>query len=113
MRHKSKPNAQRELGQALELDEARIIIIKLLEATERDYLNLENSTIPIEKWYFLTAESFIYEETYKINWGDSEKSFSDLCEIVDIDPEWYRDKIEKEREILKKKKQINQLLDGE
>jgi len=113
MRNKSKPGLPRELGGPLELDEARVIIIKLLEATERDYLNLEDSTIPIERWYFLTAESFIYEETYKIDWGDSEKSFTDLCEIVDIDPEWYRDKIERIREEKRNKKQIMKLLDGE
>jgi len=101
------------LGSPLELDEVRIIIAKLLEAAERDYLNLEDTTVPIEKLHFLTAESFIYEEGYKVDWGGAEKSFSDFCDILDINPEWYREKIDKRRDEIRMKKQLLTLIDGE
>ena len=113
MRYKHyTPGPQRELGPPIELDEARIIIAKLLEAAERDYLNLEDALTPVEKMHFLTAESFIFEEDYRINWGGVERSFTDFCDILNINAEWYREKIEKERDKIKQQKAINILIEG-
>ena len=84
-------------------DECRLIILKLIEQTIRDYLSLEHATTTSEKWYFNTAECFLFEDEYRIDWGGEDRSLRDFLDLLDIDIVWFREKVLKKKELWKQK----------
>jgi len=96
-----------------EIDECRLLILKMIEQTVRDYLNLENSPAPIERWYFEAAECFLFEEEYRVDWGGCEKSLKDFLDIIDIDIDWFRDNVHKLKNKKSKQIQKTRLLDDD
>lgn len=82
-----------------ELDECKILILKIIEQSIRDYMSLQYSTAPIEQFYYQTAEAFIFDDEYTINYGTQEKTIRDLCDIVSVDIIWLRDKVRRFKEI--------------
>jgi hypothetical protein len=76
----------------------------MIDQTIRDYIGLERSITPIEQWHHATATCFLFEDGYRINWGGEEKSLQDLLDILDLDMNWVRERIQKLKE--KKQKEI-------
>lgn len=83
---------------APEIDESKYIILKVFEQAIRDYFSLENAKTPIERRYYETAVDFIFDDCYRVWWGDTEKSPQDLLDVIDLDIEWVRTKALKLKE---------------
>lgn len=76
-----------------EIDESRIILLKIIEQAIRDFLSLEYASAPIEKLYFRTAYGFIFEDKYEINYGGNVYTSLELIHAVNIDHHWLRRKV--------------------
>ena len=81
----------------LYLDECKKIISKMIEQTVRDYVGLEKSPEPVNQRTWLEASCFLFEEEYRVDWGGDEKSLEDFLGILNIDIDWFREKVEKKR----------------
>jgi hypothetical protein len=75
------------------LDECRFLILKIIEQAVRDFISLEGSTAPIEQFGYETAVDFLFKDDYEINWGDTTITFCDLLDFLDVDIEWFREKV--------------------
>lgn len=95
------------------IDECRYLILKVVEQSVRDYLALEDSRAPIEKYYFEIARDFIFNDDYVIHWGKSTKSCTDLLDILDIDIDWFRDRVRRVKEKKMKEFEIKRMLKHE
>ena len=95
----------------LNIDECRFLILKIVEQTVRDYMALyeivsikdeyiQNMAVTRDEYIFHTAAGFIFDDSYTIWWGDQELTPADLLELVDINIDWFRQKV---RERIKKK----------
>jgi hypothetical protein len=76
-----------------QLDECRYLIIKIVEQAVRDFISLGNSSAPIERNYYETACEFLFDNEYKIDYGGKERSLQDLLDILDIDVQWFRERV--------------------
>ena len=75
------------------LDECRLLIFKIIEQAVRDYFGLSKSNIPIEQEYYQTACEFLFDNNYFISYGDTEQNLESLLQILNIDLQWFREKI--------------------
>lgn len=75
------------------IDECRYLILKIIEQAVRDYLSLQQSNAPIERHYYETACQFLFDDDYRIDYGEEEKSLNDLLDIIGIESEWLREKV--------------------
>lgn len=80
----------------IELDECRALICKMIEYAVRDYVSFMHSKLPKEQELFLFAEAFIYDDSYRVDWGGEEKSLQDFLEIIGTEVEWFRDQVTKQ-----------------
>lgn len=77
------------------VDECRHLILKVLEQAVRDFIALEHSKAPIEQFHYETAKKFLFEDQYEIRWGKSYKTCTDLLDILNLEVEWFRNKVHK------------------
>jgi hypothetical protein len=75
------------------IEECRFLILKVVEQSVRDYLSLFGSNLPNDIAIWETAVGFIFDSEYKIVWGNMELSLEDYLGIVDIDVDWFRERI--------------------
>ena len=87
-----------------QIDECRYLILKIIDQAVRDYLSLENSSAPIDQFYYDSACQFLFDDTYAIDYGGVDKTLKDLLDILDINSQWFRERVVK----LKDKKMRNQ-----
>jgi len=71
----------------------------MIEQAVRDYLRLGKSPVPVEQWYYVTAECFLFEEDYRVDWGGEEKSLKDFLDALGIDTDWFREKVRKLKQL--------------
>ena len=69
----------------------------------RDFVALKDSDIPMEQYYYETAEKFLFDDNYTVWWGDEEKTLKDFMEFIDIDIVYFREGIIKKAKKYKKK----------
>lgn len=74
-------------------DETKILLLKVIEQSIRDYNNLKKSKVPIEVGYFETARDFLFEKDYYILWGDLEITIVDILDYLNVEYEWFQRKI--------------------
>lgn len=74
-------------------DETKIIFLKIIEQSIRDYFNLSRSCVPIEVFYYESASGFLFDEDYMIPWGDYSISLENILEYLCVDPDWFRTKL--------------------
>jgi hypothetical protein len=79
----------------VETDETKIIFLKIIEQSIRDYINLKDSKAPIEMQYFLTANDFLFSKDYFIDWGPHEIRLLEILQYLSIDPDWFDRKLKK------------------
>lgn len=100
-----------------EIDEARYLILKIIEQAIRDYISLSKSCAPVERDYYETACEFLFNDEYRINYGDEEKSLKELLEILSIELAWFRERVvklkDKQCTLLIKKAQYDNQETGE
>ena len=75
-------------------DETRILFLKMIEQSIRDYINLANSTVPIEIQYHQSAKAFLLDETYFIQWGKLDINIENILDYLQIEHEWFYRKLE-------------------
>jgi len=78
-----------------DLEECRILMLKLIEQVVRDYLLLKDSEFLNDRYAWETAASFIFDDDYLFAWGNLELSPEDFLGIVDIEISWFRTHIQK------------------
>jgi hypothetical protein len=91
----------------LQEDECRFLIMKVVEQAVRDYLALEGSTAPIEQYHYSTAQAFIFDDEYILNYGEQDVSPQDMLGVLDIDIQWFRDRVEKLKRLRVKQVSLN------
>lgn len=74
-------------------DECKYLLLKILEQSIRDYVNLDGSESSVEKQYFETARDFLFSDEYVIDFGGSDHNLSSLLDILDIGLEWFREHV--------------------
>lgn len=66
-------------------DEARRIVLRVIEQAKRDFLNYQNPQTMWEQEYLTTASGFLFDDSYRIEWGEWDCSLQDLLDIFDRD----------------------------
>ena len=75
-------------------EECKIVILKIIEQASRDYLTLYNAKSPTLQYLWETARQFIFDDNYLIDWGNKTITPSNLLDIVDINIQWLRRKMQ-------------------
>lgn len=78
-----------------DIEECRILILKVLEQTIRDYLSLKDSSLPSDRESWESANDFLFNSEHKILWGDLDLFVEEYLDIVDLDIHWVRDQVRK------------------
>lgn len=76
-------------------DQCRHLMLKMLEHTVNEYLVLADAVLEKDITAWKTARDFLFDDHYRIWWGDWELSFKDYLDILNIDIEYARKKIKK------------------
>ena len=79
------------------IDECKNLIAKMVKQTFRDYCNLYHSTRLVDREIFQEAKDFIFDNTYVTNWGGKERNLQDFLDIIGVEIEWFRVKVEETR----------------
>lgn len=77
-------------------EESRILIYKLLEQAIRDYVQLYKSEFSHEKYAWITAKAFLFDDDYLLEWGSWTMCPEELLEVINIDLSWLRIQIIKQ-----------------
>ena len=80
-------------------DECKHLIYKIIFQAIRDFFNLKHSALLQDQFDYNTACEFLFDDTYTIDYGGTDKSFKDLLDILDMDIVWLREKIIAEKNI--------------
>jgi hypothetical protein len=78
------------------IEECRFLILKIVEQATRDYISLFGSNVSSEKALWETAHGFIFDDEYRIMWGNTEMGTEDLVGIVDVDVHYLRERVRKQ-----------------
>jgi len=82
----------------LDHDEARFIILKVLEQAVRDYCTLYNAGSQRDQDDWESAKGFLFDDDYTIEWGEWTITSTELLGIVDLDIDWVREQAQKKFE---------------
>ena len=92
-------------------DECKYLILKVIEQAVRDYLSLEKTNTPIEKLYYDTACEFLFDDEYIVEFGGANKTLRDFLEILDIELQWFRERVMRLKSARHKNISIQYLID--
>src|SRR3972149_3432879 len=73
-----------------DLEECRLLILKVIEQAMRDYCALANSPIQNDILVWQEARDFLFDNDYNLSWGDMELSSEQFMDLVDLDIEYVR-----------------------
>lgn len=76
-------------------EESRFLLLKVIEQSVRDYISLYNSESPGEQVLWEEARGYLFNDNYKIQWGDLEIGLEDVLTILDMDISWVRKEIKR------------------
>lgn len=79
-------------------EEARYLLLKVIEQAVRDYTTMYNPKTPSERVLWESAQDFIYDDEYRVMWGDLELNLEEMLDILDIDIHWFREQTTKKFE---------------
>jgi hypothetical protein len=80
----------------LSVQDCKIIILKILEQAVKDYIAFDQSTEEQERIAYQTAQAFLFDPSYTLDWGSPEPITSThLLELIDIDIDWVREQTRK------------------
>lgn len=65
----------------------------MIEQAVRDYLSLEKTSAPIERYYYDTACEFLFDDEYVVEFGGANKNLREWLEILDIEIQWFRERV--------------------
>lgn len=76
-------------------EQARFLLLKVIEQAVRDYTTMSDSTVPSERLTWESARDFMYDDEYRIDWGDWALNLEELLDILDVDIRWFREQTTK------------------
>jgi hypothetical protein len=79
---------------SVHIDETRILFLKIIEQSIRDYINLSKSSIPIENQYFDSAKAFLLDDNHYIEWGSYQINLDEILHYLNIDRGWFDRRLE-------------------
>jgi len=79
------------------IDECKSLIAKMVKQTVKDYCNLYDSKRVLDFDIFLEAQAFLFDDDYQTNWGGKERNLRDFLDIIGVEIEWFRKKVEETR----------------
>jgi len=85
-----------DLGRDLNEQECREILLRVILQAKRDIINLSDSDDASDKEVWDEAKDFLFDDDYRIDWGDFSISFADIGAILNLNPSWERRKLRKE-----------------
>lgn len=71
-------------------EQARYLLLKVIEQSIRDYIALVHSTVPSEQQLWETARGFLFDDDYIITWGTIEINLDEALMMLDLDVSWVR-----------------------
>jgi hypothetical protein len=74
-------------------DECKFLLMKVIEQSIRDFINLEKCIAPIEIQHFESARDFLFDDEYRIHYGEGEIGLEDVLHILSLDIDWFREKV--------------------
>ena len=83
-------------------EECCYLLMKMIEQTVRDYCSLHSSTLQQEKDTWESARGFIFDDEYRVAWGETALSLESVLDILDIDIHWFREQTTKKFGEIKK-----------
>ena len=74
-------------------DECKFLLMKVIEQSIRDYINLDKCIAPVEIQHFESARDFLFDDEYRIQYGERELGFVDVLHILSLEIDWIREKV--------------------
>lgn len=71
--------------------ECKFLLLKVIEQAVRDFLSMHNARFDNERETWRNARSFIYDEEYRLSWGNYNFSLEDMLNILDLDVDYFRE----------------------
>lgn len=84
---------------APDIQECRLIILHTINQAVKDYENFREKTKPEDREIFETADGFLFDDNYLVDWGDRPVGLRKLCDHIEIDLDWLRNQIVKRLDI--------------
>lgn len=72
-----------------------MIILHVINQAIKDYENFRGKLGEEEVELFESAEGFLFQEDYLVDWGDEPITVRKLCDHIGIDIDWLRNNIGK------------------
>lgn len=94
-----KRNLESEESIAPDEQECRIIILQVILQAVKDYEYFRNKTDPEDLEIFYTAEGFIFDDNYVVDWGGIDMNLAKFCDYIDVDIDWVRNQIIKKLDL--------------
>ena len=86
-----------------ELDECRNILLQVIKQAMDDIHSFKDKIKPEQVEIFQSAYSFLFDDEHYIQWGDIELNLEQICEIINLDIDWIRQKLSHQIEVELKK----------
>ena len=74
-------------------EQSRFLLLKVMEQAIRDDISLADSESPAEQLLWEEAEGYLFNDEYKISWGDLEVNLDDILTMIDMDISWVRKEV--------------------
>jgi len=74
-------------------DDGKLLLFKIVEQASRDYANFFDAKGGKDRENFLSAEAFLFDDDYLIDFGEEVFSLEEILHILDLEVEWYRRKV--------------------
>jgi hypothetical protein len=86
-----------------ELDECRNILLQVIKQAMDDIQAFKDKTKPEQVEIYQTAHDFLFDDEHYVQWGDLQLNLEQICEIINLDLDWIRQKLSQQIEIEMKK----------
>lgn len=94
-----KKKIQRPVSSLPDEQECRIIILNMISQAVKDYESFKAKTGEDEKEIFDTANQFLFNDKYMIDWGGEDFNLAKFCDYLNIDIEWIRNQVVKKLDL--------------
>ena len=78
-----------------DIEECRFLLMKIIVQAVRDYCSLANAELPSDRTLWEETKGFLFDDEYRIMWGNTELSFEDILDILSLDIAWFREQTQK------------------
>lgn len=81
------------------LDECKALLLHVIKQAVDDYQSFQNKTRDDHKEIWTTASGFIFDNEYYIQWGEQEINLEFICELINLEIDWVRNRISQQLEV--------------